>query len=224
MRGQELADGAGTGGGEREVRDVLQVLRSDKLPSDGRARRALRSREAIENALYELVGEGRLSPTAQEVAERANVGLRSVFRHFADMEALYATLDARLLADVLPILRQGPPTGGVRERATALVAKRAAYFERIAPYKRASDRRRWSSPFLVARHRRLVAKLRADLLRWLPELAAAPAELVEALDQATSFEAWDRLRGEQRLGRSRAAAAMEQAALALIECLRGRRA
>ncbi len=203
---------------------MLQMLRSEKLPSDGRARRSVRSREAIANALYELVGEGRLAPTAQEVAERARVGLRSVFRHFSDMESLYATLDARLLADVLPILRQEPPSVGLRERALALVERRAAYFERIAPYKRASNRQRWSSPFLASQHRRLVAKLRADLLRWLPELADAPAELVEALDQATSFEAWDRLRGEQRLGRARAAAAMERAALALIESLPGLRA
>lgn len=213
---------ARTGGGAREVPDVLQVLRSEKLPSDGRARRSVRSREAIENALFELVGEGNLAPTAQDVAERAAVGLRSVFRHFSDMEALYATLDARLLVEVAPILRQGPPQAGLRARAVALVDRRAAYFERIAPYKRASDRRRWSSPFLVSQHRKLVAKLRADLLRWLPELAEAPAELVEALDQATSFEAWDRLRGEQRLGRSRAAAAMQRTALALIESLSGR--
>ena len=47
-------------------------------------------------------------------------------------------------------------------------------------------------------------------------LGVAEAEdLVEALDQATSFEAWDRLRNDQRLGRPRARAVMERTVRAL---------
>jgi len=179
-------------------------------------RRSARSREAIANALFELVGEGNPAPTAQQVAERAEVGIRTVFRHFSDMESLYATLGARLLEEVLPILDQTPPQARPGERAAALVQMRAVFFERIAPYKRSSNVKRWRSPFLSAQHRRLVSTLRSDLLRWLPELAGAPPEIVEALDQATSFEAWDRLRSDQRLSRARATAAMERAALALV--------
>ena len=58
--------------------------------------------------------------------------------------------------------------------------------------------------------------LRADLLRCLPELRRAPADVVEALDLALSFEAWDRLRAEQRLGSARAQAAVERIVLALV--------
>jgi AcrR family transcriptional regulator len=181
--------------------------------------RSERSREAIATALYELVGDGNLTPTAQQVSERAGVGIRSVFRHFADMEALYATLDARLSEEVFPILREARPQAGLHERVAALVKRRAALFERIAPYKRASNLHRRRSPFLRSRHGELVRELRSDLLRWLPELAQAQRAIVEALDQATSFEAWDRLRDEQRLGRARATAAMELAALSLIRNL-----
>jgi AcrR family transcriptional regulator len=192
--------------------------------TDGRVLRSERSRETIAGALYELVGEGHPEPTAQEVAEHAGVGIRTVFRLFSDMEALYATLDARLLAEVMPMLRDGPPGGtDLGERATALVADRAALFERVAPYKRASNLKRGRSPFLADQHRKLVRQLRARLLRWLPELRDAPADLVEALDQATSFEAWDRLRSEQRLGRPRARAAMERAVKALVNELEDER-
>jgi AcrR family transcriptional regulator len=185
--------------------------------TDGRALRSERSRETIASALYALVGEGNLEPTAQQVAERADVGIRSVFRHFSDMEALYATLDARLLAEVMPMLRGGPPSDtSLRERAAALVSDRAALFERIAPYKRSSNLKRWRSPYLTEQHRKLVGELRARLLRWLPELCDAPDEIVEALDQAASFEAWDRLRSDQRLGRPRARAAMERSVRALL--------
>jgi AcrR family transcriptional regulator len=186
---------------------------------DGRTLRSERSREAIAAALFDLVGEGNPEPTAQQVSERAGVGIRSVFRHFSDIEALYATLDARLLAELRPILRETPPEVDLRGRAAALVKRRAALFERIASYKRASNLKRWRSPFLRSQHAKLVAEMRADLLQWLPELAEAPPAVLEALDQATSFEAWDRLRSEQRLGRVRAAEAMRCAALALIRGL-----
>lgn len=186
-------------------------------PRDGRTLRSERSREAIANALYELVGEGQLEPTAQQVSERAGVGIRSVFRHFADMESLYATLDARLAQEVKPITRQAPPPGDIRERAAALARRRAALFERIAPYKRASNLHQRRSAFLRSQLGRLVRELRVDLLRWLPELADAKPEAVEAFDQALSFEAWERLRSDQRLGRARAAAVLEWTVLSLAD-------
>jgi AcrR family transcriptional regulator len=187
-----------------------------EIASDGRVRRGERSREAIVAALFELVGEGSLQPTAQQVAERAGVGIRSVFRHFADMDRLFAAMDARLRAEVVPLLREEPPPGTLRERARALVQRRAQVFERIAPYKRSANVQRWRSPFLRARHAAMARELRADLLRWLPELGRAPEELA-ALELLTSFEAWDRLRSEQRLSRERAEAALERAVLALVD-------
>ena len=59
-------------------------------------------------------------------------------------------------------------------------------------------------------------RLRADLLRALPELRRARDDVVDALDVALSFETWDRLRVDQRLGRERAAAALERTVLALL--------
>ena len=79
---------------------------------------------------------------------------------------------------------------------------------------------RWRSAFLASTHRALVRELRAALGRWLPELEDARPEVVEALDLALSFEAWDRLRSEQRLGVERARDTLEHLALALL----GRRA
>lgn len=184
---------------------------------DGRLLRSERSRELIAGALFELVGEGHVQPTAQQVAERAGVALRSVFRLFSDMEAVFATLNARLLAEVEPMLRAGPPAdAGLRERATALVADRAALFEQIAPYLRATMRSRDRSDFLTGQYRRVARQLRDRSMRWLPELRGGPEDLVEALDQATSFEAWERLRTDQRLSRARAQSAMERAVVALV--------
>lgn len=189
---------------------------SERESSDGRLRRGERSREAIVAALFELVGEGVLQPTAQQVAERAAVGIRSVFRHFDDMDGLFATMDERLSADAWPILRAGATGGSLRERARALAQRRARLFERIGPYKRSASVQRWRSNFLRARHTFLVRELRADLLRSLPELADAAPETLEAIDLVASFEGWDRLRSDQRLSRERAEATLEHALLALL--------
>ena len=189
---------------------------SERESSDGRLRRGERSREAIVAALFELVGEGVLQPTAQQVAERAAVGIRSVFRHFDDMDGLFATMDERLSADAWPILRAARAEGTLRARARALAQRRARLFERIGPYKRSASVQRWRSNFLRARHTFLVRELRADLLRSLPELADAAPETLEAIDLVASFEGWDRLRSDQRLSRERAETTLEHALLALL--------
>ena len=195
--------------------------RAPEISADGRVRRAQRSDQAIVEALLGLVGEGVLDPTAQQVAERARVGIRTVFRRFSDMESLFAEMDARIQAEALPLLLGQNPQGSVAERARSLVRLRAAFFERIVAYKRAGNLKRWRSPFLKGRHARLVGALRQELTRWLPEIRRASTEIADALDLATSFEAWDRLRGEQGLGSARAEKAMEAAVLALVAHLKG---
>jgi AcrR family transcriptional regulator len=157
-----------------------------------------------------------LQPTAQQVAETAGVGIRSVFRHFKDMESLFAEMHARLEAEAVPILRADPVGGRLDRRARGLVDRRVDFFERIAPYKRSGNVQRWRSEFLRGQHSVLVRALRSDLLRWLPEVSRAPGDLIEALDLALSFEAWDRLRTDQRLGRDRARAALLRTVLALV--------
>ena len=171
-------------------------------------------------ALFELIGKGVLRPTAQQVAESAGVGIRSVFRHFADMESLFAEMHARLQAEAVPILRGDPLEGPLDRRVRGLVDRRVEFFERIASYKRAGNVQRWRSEFLRSQHAELVRALRSDLLRWLPELRRAPLDLVEAFDLALSFEAWDRLRTEQRLGRDRAREALVRVVLSLLNELR----
>jgi AcrR family transcriptional regulator len=183
---------------------------------DGRVQRSRRSRAAIVQALFDLVGEGVVQPTAQQVAARARVGIRSVFRHFSDMESLYAEIDERVRARALPLFRAPTPEGGVAARARALVRRRARLFEQIAPYKRAGGVLRWSSRFIAANHVELARGLRADLLRALPELRDGSTERIEALDAALSFEFWDRLRTDQRLGRGRAVAALEAVVKGLL--------
>lgn len=189
------------------------------VTSDGRVRRSERSRAAMVQALVDLVGSGVLQPTAQQVAARAKVGIRTVFRHFSDMDSLLAEVDERVRAQALPLLRETRSPGNREARARGLVERRVRLFEQIAPYKRSGNLQRWQSRYVARQHTALVRALRADLLAWLPELRGAPADLVDALDASVSFEIWDRLRTDQRLGRERATAALERLVLTLVNSL-----
>lgn len=183
---------------------------------DGRVRRGARNRERIAEALIALVREGALRPTAEQVAGRAGVGARTVFRHFADMDSLYAEMNERISA-TLRRLRPDPPKGGnLSARISRLVEWRVALYEQIAPFQRSEIIHRWSSAFLAESHATMVRNLRAELLEWLPELRDAEDWVFEALDLAVSFEAWNRLRSDQRLGRERARTTMERTARALL--------
>ncbi len=183
---------------------------------DGRALRGVRNRERIVQALLELVREGEMLPTAEQVSQRASVGTRTVFRHFDDMESLNAELQAAIRREVQPLLDEVPKPGSIEDRALALIARRIAIWERIAPFKRSGSIQRWNTPFLQRYHADEVHQLRADLLRWLPELADADEHVAEAIDLATSFEAWDRLVVDQDLGRELTGKVLESTVLALL--------
>jgi AcrR family transcriptional regulator len=184
---------------------------STELPTDGRVQRSERSREAIVQAMLELIGEGVLSPTAQQVAERADVGVRTVFRHFSDMETLFATMNERISARVEVLFVKAVQTGPLADRIDSLIERRMTIFGKLAPYVRSSTIQRWHSAFLQAEHDKTTRILRRDLHRWLPELASSPAEVVDALEMILSFEAWNRLREDQKLGLRRTAAVFRRA-------------
>ena len=205
---------------KRHVLRCLQLKSNAAASVDGRLQRSKRSRQLIADALFDLLGEGNLAPSAQQVADRAGVGLRTVFRLYADVDELYATINARLQAEVAPLLLNEPPIdAALSERALSLVDTRALVFERYRNYLCATQRNRGRSAFLAAQYRALVRTLRSRLLLWLPELCEAPHDLVEAVDLATSFDAWERLRGDQRLSQRRARSVLRRTVLALLDRL-----
>lgn len=171
-------------------------------PPDGRRARAEASRARIAAAMLDLCREGVAEPSAEQVARRAGVGRRTVFRLFRDMDALYADMHVAMLERVRPILQAAPPGADASERLDALVRRRAALFEDILPVREAADLHRGRSAFLQARLADTNAMLRAALRFVVKDTAGAPGGLslrFEALDLALSFEAWRRLRRAQAL-------------------------
>lgn len=177
---------------------AVQSPAAAKKP-DGRLLRTERSRQLIIDAVQGLVNDGILVPTAQTVAERAGVGIRTVFRHFADMETLFATMDVQLRESYEGLFAGGDRAGTLAERILHVIERRATAYEKLSSLMLSTRAQMWRSPVLQKNYARNQRGLRKDLADWLPEVADLPALRREAVDAATSFETWNRLRAHQGL-------------------------
>lgn len=182
---------------------------------DGRHRRSESSRRAIVAAMLALVREGNAAPSAEEVAARGKVGLRSVFRHFANMESLYREMNEVMLAEIAPLMERPFAAADWRGRLDEIIARRAELFERVMPVKRASDIVRHKSAFLEQEARRFVTAQRRTLAQVLP--AAVRDKSLEALDLVLSFDSWRRLRLDQKLPPKQARAVIAQLVARLVD-------
>jgi len=181
--------------------------------SDGRIQRGVRNRAAIVDALIELIEETGKEPTAKQVADCAGVQARTVFRHFQDMASLSAEVSARIASEVFPLLAEVGPAGEIEGRITEMVRVRAQVFERVTPFKHVGRGQVLRFEHARADQERMVGALRANLFHVFPEFKKAPTSSM--LEMIFSFEAWDRLRCDQKLSVSQAKRAIEQSAIAL---------
>ena len=194
---------------------------ADAPPTDGRLLRAERTRRSVVDAFLDLVQEGELRPTAQQVSDRCGVSMRSIFRLFEDVDALHVAAIAAHVERVAHLFEAPRATGPLESRVAALVAQRTRLYETIGPVRRMAIR-------LAPRSRPIAAELaHADkILRGhLGELLAAElavmrpgrqAEVIEALDALTSWETWERLRTAQRLEADAAARVVTTTVLGVL--------
>lgn len=192
------------------------------MPSGDRRRaRGATTRAAVVEALLALLYEGDLRPTGPRIAARAGVSLRSVFQHFADLDALFATAaerqGERIRALSPPLAVAGTPAA----RAAALAAQRARVFEAIAPVRRAALLMEPFAPAIATRLAALRVAQRRDLRRvFAPELARLPAAQrrarLAALAALCGFSTWHVLRAHQGLGVAAARQVVTRALAALL--------
>ncbi|CAI8337579.1 MAG: Uncharacterised protein [Halieaceae bacterium] len=166
---------------------------------DGRRLRSERTRLAIIDAAIALQEEGVLVPTAQQISDRAGVLIRSFFRHFEDMEALFKVADDHIRESYESLFRGGDRTGTLAQRIDSAVAHRAHAFERVTNMMLGTKAQLWRYEMLRKNYARNQRALRKDIVDWLPELGALSEPAQEAVDAVTSFEMWHRLRSEQGL-------------------------
>jgi TetR/AcrR family transcriptional regulator of autoinduction and epiphytic fitness len=177
---------------------------------DGRHARAARTHHAIVSALLDLADEGELAPTAQAIATRAKVALRSIRQHFPTREELFvaaAEEHARRVAQAKPA--ELPAATSLSERISRFITSRARQLEGSSALRRAAALVEPKSP-TVRQSMRSLGKIRRREVEsiFAPELAelsrAERETATDALDVATNGKTWDTLRHDMSLSQTAA--------------------
>lgn len=185
---------------------------------DGRKLRREQNREAVLDALVSLFEEGIYQPSTNDIAERAGISPRSVFRYFEDVDDLNRAAIERQLSQARPLLDVGvEPGDDTRTKIERVVEARVHLFETTAPAARAAR---------VSAHRRALVAAQIDEARsylrnqlrrlFAPELQDHRATRFPAIDALCTFETYELLRTNQGLSRPKTVAALTDALSALL--------
>jgi len=190
--------------------------RDADVSPDGRRLRSERSRKCIVDALISLIRNREIMPSAERVSEEANVGLRTVFRHFEDMDSLYQEVGEQIEAEIMPLIQKPFQSTEWRAQIDEMIERRAQVFEWIMPFKVQSNARLLQSTFLQEKHRCAVEADMARLCSIIPESLREDDVLYSALSAAISFDVWHRLRMDQHKSPEQAKQAMQRIVEALL--------
>ena len=180
---------------------------------DGRRLRRDRNREAVVQALLELYRTGNLTPSTEEIAQRAGISARSLFRYFEDVDALVRTAVERQQEHLATLYEvSARPDQPLDERIDRFVADRASLLDAMGPVGQLARSIAPRQPRVAAELGRIRAVLRSQLVDVFgSELAEVPAQerdvVLASLDVACSWEARQLLRQDQGLSQAAAARA-----------------
>ena len=187
---------------------------------DGRTARAERTRRAIVEAHFALIGEGDLKPTGERIAERAGVSLRALWTNFKDLETLFAATNAHLMALLDAAYEPISPALPLPRRVEEFCRQRARMLEIIGPCARAAAVREPFSAQLRRNKAAHIARVRGELETLFAaelEMAGAGREsLVHALCVNSMWSAWSLLRDELALDVDAARGVMTRTVSALL--------
>ncbi len=165
-------------------------------PIDGRHARRQRNREAVIEAVFALVSEGKVPPSADDVAARAGVSVSSIFRNFDGLHDLQRQALERSQANFahLFVVADADEQRSVRVRSH--VRTRIELLEAASGLLRIGRSRALDHEPLVeglARLRgRLADQTRQRFAAEIDQLGPAEAaNLVALIDATTSPEAFD---------------------------------
>ena len=191
-------------------------------PPDGRNLRRDRNRDAVVTTLLELYREGDLTPSADTIAARTGISVRSLFRYFDDAEAMARAAIARQQQHLAPLFALDIPPGlPLAERVDRFVTARVQLLEGMGEVGRAARVAATRQPLVLAELARIRRTLRRQLTAvFAGELDALPPDrrraTAAAADVVASWESFDLMRNDQGLTRDHATGAMAAALLALL--------
>lgn len=164
---------------------------------DGRHARRRRNRDAVIDALFDLLTRAGHVPDIDAIAERAGVSVSSIFRYFEGLEDLKIQTAERYFiryAELFDIPTIGE--GALDERIEGYVTARTSLYDAIAPIGRLARSKAYDQPTTAIALARARSQFREQIEQhFAPELAGRSAEetigIVATIDTFTSFESWD---------------------------------
>ena len=177
---------------------------------DGRRLRSERCKQSILDACEVLMREGNLVPTAQMISDTAGVPIRTFFRHYPDMEALFYAVDDALKPEYERIFLETKSEGSLSERIASAVELHAKSWEQNKAVLKSTKAQLWRYQALRDNYARINRDLRKDLDKRIPELKEVDADTREMIDGLASIEMWVRLRDHQKLSQSRSIRIIQQ--------------
>jgi AcrR family transcriptional regulator len=171
-----------------------------RLEQDGRRLRSLTSQNIIVDAMIILVQRGILEPTAQQVADEAGIGIRTVFRQVQDKENLFSKMDEKVRADLQEILdRAAHPQGNLEERIEGLIELEAEIFEKNLQFLKATLANKWKYKTLQKNYERNQRNIKSFLYTWIPELNNLSESKQVLLTSVNTAGYWIELRENLKL-------------------------
>ena len=171
-----------------------------RLEQDGRRLRSLTSQNIIVDAMIILVQRGILEPTAQQVADEAGIGIRTVFRQVQDKENLFSKMDEKVRTDLQEIFdRAAHPQGNLEERIEGLIELEAEIFEKNLQFLRATLANKWKYNTLQKNYERNQRNIKSLLYTWIPELNNLSESKQVLLTSVNTAGYWIELRENLKL-------------------------
>jgi len=160
---------------------------------------ATRRRVRALDAFINLVLEGNLPPTAEQVARRAGISMATFFRYFESLSAMRYDAATRMLERFPLLYVSDPGRGPLRERIQRFVTLRVELWEKVHLLARLQRSIVLQDPD-AARMVDFVRRAMADQVRehFAPELRELPAarreDAVALIAMLTSVESWEQFR------------------------------
>jgi AcrR family transcriptional regulator len=181
----------------------------DDGAGDGRTARRHRNRLAALDAAFELFSEGNVLPSIEDVAIRAGLSPRSMYRYFTDAHELHLLALARRAEVAEPLYGlDRPGEGPLADRIERVVDQRLRLYDESAPAIRMAFAIAPSLPAIRAQVELRKKQLSDQLqVHFAPELDHQPRSAGESVlacvDVLCQFESLEQLRVERGLSRDR---------------------
>jgi TetR/AcrR family transcriptional regulator of autoinduction and epiphytic fitness len=197
------------------------VVNDATTPIDGRRARRERGRNAVIDAMFLLVQNGKTPVSAELVAEHAGVSVASVFRYFDGLDDLFVQTFRRFRERFDPLIISETSVVERADRIGAFVGARLDLYEQAGAIMAAGRLRALEIAPLVAASAEMRGLL-ADQVRRafaieVADAASAGSDLVAVIDALTSLESWDVMRKTHSRSRRQIERAWSNGIAALID-------